>query len=101
MENPYIKQKQKEYKRKMNAKFRRRLAGNETVIRLRSTDIEKNNLFNEASIRNMTFSTLIRQAVNHYTKKKVFSDLRKLNCVDDSVVVNRNKNNVQLIFENE
>lgn len=91
--------KTKNYTEKMIVKDRRRLNVNDTVIRFRCTEIEKANLFNQAQLRNITFSDLLRRSVNKYTKKKIFSDLRTLNCIDDRVIINHTDDDIQIIAE--
>ena len=91
--------KTKNYTDTMIVKDRRRLNVNDTVIRFRCTEVEKANLFNQAQLRDITFSDLLRRAVNKYTKKKIFSDLRTLNCIDDRVIINETDGDIEIITE--
>lgn len=86
------------YTKYMNSRDRRRLSKNDTTVKFRLSYMEKMNLYNEATMRGMTFSELIRKSVNKYTKKQLFSDLREENGITEEIIQKRD-NGIKIITE--
>ncbi len=89
-----------DYGKKMVLRDRRRLTKNETIVKFRLNHIEKMNLYNEATMRGMTFSQFLREAVNKYTKKNIFSSLREEDGISEEII-QRGKNSIRIITEKE
>ncbi len=79
-------------------KRRRNLYLANTIVKFRCSDLEKMNLYNEATKRQMTFSTLIRESVNSFTNTKVFSDYRLDDC-DKGFLLKKQKDEIKIIAD--